>query len=140
MSNYGISKIYKYEDVDKDGNVVQKTITMEFNVLTLIKYHGYVGRDLLADMAELARKAGNTNITPDTNIGEITEDDLKSFENISASIEFFSNLIAAMVCTARRHEKLDFEEVIASLPMQMFTDENFMSEIMELITFGFKKK
>ena len=133
-------KTYSYEDVDDNGNVVKKTIKMEFNPLTLIKYHGYVGRDLLADMAELARKAGKANISADTEIGDLSDSDFDAFASISASIEFYANFAAAMICTARRNERLDFEEVLASLPMEMLTDPAFLNDVTELITFGLKKK
>lgn len=137
---YGSIKKYTYEDMNENGEVVKKTITLEFNPLTLIKYHNYVGRDLLADLADIAKSAGKANVTGESGVTEMTDADFDALVGLSASLEFFSNLIAAMICTARRHERLDFEEVIASIPMDMFSDGQFMSEVMELITFGLKKK
>lgn len=136
--SYGTVKVYAYKELNDKGEEVEKKITLEFNPLTLIKYHGCVGRDLLADMANLANKAGN-NISSETTVEEIG-DDYSIFESAGASIEFLSNLFAAMICTARRGERLDFEEVIASLPMSMFYDAEFISDVISMITFGIKKK
>ena len=138
--NYGLVKTYTYEDVNENGEIVKKTITLEFNPLTLIKYHGYVGRDLLADATEVVRRAGKTNISGETEIGEMTDGDVDALNGASASIEFFANLVAAMICTARRNERLNFEDVIASIPFEMLTDSEFMNEITEFFTFGIKKK
>lgn len=138
--SYGMVKTYSYEDVDENGKVVTKTIKMEFNPLTLIKYHGYVGRDLLADMAEIVRKTGAANISAETEIGELTDSDFDAIAKFSGGFEFLANFAAAMVCTARRNERLDFEDVLASLPMGLITDPQFFTDVTELITFGLKKK
>ena len=141
--SYGLVKTYEYEDVNENGEVVKKTLRMLFNNYTFIAYYNYLGTDLTADMAKAGILAKKLGITEDTVIGDIESIDLEQQEKLSqiagASNEFYRNVVAAMVISARRTEHLDFEEVLADLPYEMFNDEKFMNDIQELLLFGIKK-
>lgn len=138
--DYGMIKKYTYKEVDENGQEVEKTLTFKCSFLTLKIYKNYVGTDLLADMANIAKTAGKTNITADSTVADIADSDLDVMANMSPTITFYAQLLAAMICTARRNENLDFEEVLDSLPMNILMDGDFMSEILQLVTFGLKKK
>lgn len=141
--DYGLVKTYDYEDVNENGEVVKKTLTMLYNTYTYIAYYNYLGRDLTADMTRAGLLAKQLGITEDTVLGDIENVDLKQQEVLSKitgeSKEFYRNVVAAMVISAKRKEHLDFEDVLANLPYEIFDDEKFMADLQELLTFGLKK-
>ena len=140
--DYGMIKKYTYKTFDENDNEIERTLTFKYSPLTYVIYKNNVGSDLFADMDAL-NKPTNVKITADTRIEDLTDKDIEELSNTtdtSAMIIYYSKLLAAMVLTARRNENLDFEEVMDDIPISIFHDSKFMGEIMELVTFGLKKK
>ena len=93
----------------------------------------------------LVRGAGKNTLMSQTLINNlnrnITEEDIKVFtsKDSAKNIEFFVNAVASMIATTVYPKKLDFVEIINSLPVFLFYDDGFLSELTELISFGLKK-
>lgn len=137
---YGSVLKYPYIDYDENGNEVEKTLNLKFSLTTLTKYHDYVGRDLLSDMAKLSRKANKLqNIDTETDIGSMTEEEIDALFSISDALEFYGDLVSAMVCTYYRAKNLDFEEVRDEIPFGLLQDNEFIEKVMSLVSFGIKK-
>lgn len=140
--DYGMIKKYTYKTFDENDKEIERTLTFKYSPLTYTIYKNNVGSDLLADMGALT-KSTDTKITADTKIEDLTDKDIEALSDMTdmtSTIIFYSKLLAAMILTARRNENLDFEEVMDDIPISIFHDSKFMSEIMELVTFGLKKK
>lgn len=145
---YGSVLKYPYIDYETTHNEkgeeitveVEKTLDLKFSLTTLTKYHDYVGRDLLSDMAKLSRKANKLqNVSADTDIEDMTEEDIDALFSISDALEFYGDLVAAMVCTYHRTKNLDFEEVRDEIPFSLLQNNDFIEKVMNLVSFGIKK-
>lgn len=162
---YGNVMTYKYEDdkVDESGNSLldeqgnplteTKEITLVFNLVTLIKYKNYTGRDFLTDFLSMgektvksAQKMGFDKETVEKlNRGEETTfEDFKNtdFESINADIidiDFFVNTMGAMIAANDPHSTRDFYDIIGEVPIMLLFDPDFIKELMSLISFGLKK-
>lgn len=128
---------YKYEDdkVDESGNSLldergnplteTKEITLVFNLVTLIKYKNYTGRDFLTDFLSMgektvksAQKMGFDKETVEKlNRGEETTfEDFKNtdFESINADIidiDFFVNTMGAMIQRVVKRKRQNFQKI-----------------------------
>lgn len=154
MAVYGNTITYKYEEELEDGTTEQKELLLVFNPLTLVKYYNYVGREFMTDFFEVALSSKNNfehlskEVKEKIEKGEeITADalsvaDIKTLNSIdySAHMEFFLNTIATMIATREHPKKLDFAEIISSIPLMILYDSDFLNEMLSLITFGLKKK
>jgi hypothetical protein len=149
---YGNKLVYAYEDIDEreEGKVVTKKLDLTFSPITFIKYQNYTGKDFMADFMALNFSIAG-KISPELkqkiekgeeiHYQDITEDDIKGFtsQDSSKNIEFFINAVASMVATTAYPKVLDFGEIMNSLPIFLFYDDVFLSELTELISFGLKK-
>lgn len=154
MAVYGNTITYKYEEELEDGTTERKELLLVFNPLTLVKYYNYVGREFMTDFFEVALSSKNNfehlskEVKDKIEKGEeITADalstaDIKTLNSIdySAHMEFFLNTIAAMIATREHPRKLDFADIISSIPLMILYDSKFLNELLSVITFGLKKK
>ena len=154
MAVYGNTITYKYEEELEDGTTERKELLLVFNPLTLVKYYNYVGREFMTDFFEVALSSKNNfehlskEVKDKIEKGEeITADalstaDIKALNSIdySAHMEFFLNTIAAMIATREHPRKLDFADIISSIPLMILYDSEFLNELLSVITFGLKKK
>lgn len=143
---YGSVLKYPYKDTDENGVEIEKTLNLKFSLTTLTKYHGYVGRDLMSDMAKLSRKSSKMAKLADmtdeelvTYIGDLSDEEYDNMFGNSHSIEFYGDLVAAMICTYYRTENLDFEEVRDNIPLYLLQDNDFIEKVMSLLSPGIKK-
>ncbi len=151
---YGNKLVYVYEEdtVDEEGKgkVVNKKLDLTFNPMTFIKYQNYTGRDFMADFMEISFNMSNKispellkKIENDEEIlyGDISNSDIEALtgEQMTKNIEFFINAVASMIATSVYPKNLDFGEIINTLPIFLFYDDNFLKELVEFITFGLKK-
>lgn len=154
MAVYGNTITYKYEEELEDGTTERKELLLVFNPLTLVKYYNYIGREFMTDFFEVALSSKNNfehlskEVKDKIEKGEeITADalstaDIKTLNSIdySAHMEFFLNTIAAMIATREHPRKLDFADIISSIPLMILYDSGFLNELLSVITFGLKKK
>lgn len=153
MAIYGNTITYDYEEELEDGTVEKKKLTLVFNPLTLIKYYNYVGREFMTDFYDIAFKSqknaanmskelrAKIDAGEELNYEDISEEDLKALSSVdySANMEFFINLIAAMIATREHPKQLDFAEIISSIPLFILYDSDFLTELLNFIAFGLKK-
>ncbi len=161
---YGTKLIYKYSEevpkvningetmVDKDGNFLteekEKKLELTFSAITFLIYKNFTAREFMKDFMVLgleAQKEFDKNKEvfekAQNNIENLTEEDIEVLSKIgfNESIEFFINATAAMIATTEYPRKRDFVEIINELPMYIFQDEQFMKELVQLISFSVKK-
>lgn len=153
MAIYGNTITYDYEEELEDGTTEKKKLTLVFNPLTLIKYYNYVGREFMTDFYDIAFKSqkNSANLSKElrekmeageeVNYEDISESDLKALSSAdySANLEFFINLIAAMIATREHPKQPDFAEIIGSIPLFVLYDTEFLTELLSFISFGLKK-
>ena len=153
MANYGMVKTYRYEQYDDNGKLIKiDDIKMVFNVMTYIIYQNYTGRDLQADFQKMLadNMAIYDKVSAETkdklNGGVLTSEDLANMptEDLVTLMElsnpktnmFLVDFIASLIATAKYPKKVDYEEIIFEIPMQMLSDASFANELFELMTFG----
>lgn len=147
---YGNKLVYAYDEEMSDGTKETKKLELTYNPITLIRYQGYTGRDMMADFMsinfnsakklskELQDKIGKGK---DISYDDITEADMQNFtaNDLMAHTEFFINLAGSMLATTLYPKVPAFSDIINSLPLFLFYDENFLKELCDLIAFGLKK-
>ena len=146
---YGTKMVYVYQELDGD-KAVDKKLELSFNPITLIKYHGYTGREFMTDFMQL----GNSNYKKlgkelkeriekgeELKYEDLSNEDIDALSNVDimSNMEFYINLTASMIATNEYPKRLDFGEIICSLPLFLFSDVNFITELVEFISFGLKK-
>ena len=145
---YGNTIIYKYTELDGNKEV-EKQLKRVFSPITLIKYQGYLGREFMTDLFNLQvgtakglsqRLKDKIEKGEDIVLDDLTDEDIKSLTpNISSQIEFYLNLVVCMIATEKYPKVIDFAETLNSLPLSIYSDEEFFAELMELISFAIKK-
>ena len=149
---YGNKLVYAYEDIDEgeEGKVVTKKLDLTFSPMTFVNYQNYTGKDFMADFMAINLNMAN-KVRPELaekikkgeelTYEDITEEDVSAFtsKDSAKNIEFFVNAVASMIATTAYPKKLDFAEIINSLPIFLCYDDAFLSELTELISFGLKK-
>lgn len=151
---YGNKLVYAYDDEElgKDGEIkkVIKKLELTFSPITLIKYQNYTGREFMVDFMSINLNMTN-KIRPELKqkiekgeeltYGDITEEDIRalSSSDMNKNTEFFINITASLIATTAYPKILDFAEIINSLPVFLFNDENFLNELIQLMSFNLKK-
>lgn len=143
---YGTKMVYPYQENDGD-KVVDKKLELVFNPITLIKYQGYTGREFMVDFMQLGNNT-HKNLSKglqekidkgeEINYEDLTSEDLTSLD-MSEHFQFFLNLTASMIAANAYPKVLDFGEIISSLPLFIFYDNDFTTELIEFISYGLKK-
>lgn len=153
MAIYGNTITYDYEEELEDGKVEKKKLELVFNSLTLIKYYNYVGREFMVDFYNVGYKSQQSadklskEVRDKLNSGEevtykdMSEADLNALAHAdySANLEFFINLIAAMIATREHPKQPDFSQIISEIPLFILYDSEFIGELLNFISFGLKK-
>lgn len=146
---YGTKMVYVYQELDGDKDV-DKKLELSFNPITLIKYQGYLGREFMTDFMQLGNsnyKGLSKELKEKIDKGEeikyedLSNEDIEALSkgDIMSNMEFYINLTACMIATNEYPKKLDFGEIICSLPLFLFSDTNFIAELIDFISFGLKK-
>lgn len=147
---YGNKLVYVYDEEVDENTVETKKLELTYNPMTLIRYQGYTGRDMMSDFLGLNFKSAKKLSKPlqekigkgkEITYDDITESDIEKFSanDLVAHTEFFINLAASMVATTVYPKVPEFGEILNSLPLFLFYDEKFLNELCELISFGLKK-
>lgn len=153
MTIYGNTITYDYDDTLEDGTVEQKKLVLVFNTLTLIKYYNYVGREFMVDFYNVGYKSQQSasglskdlreklNSGREVSYEDMSEADLNALANAdySAHLEFFINLIAAMIATREHPKQPDFSQIISEIPLFILYDSEFVGELLNFVSFGLKK-
>lgn len=147
---YGNKLVYAYEEEVSEGKVETKKLELTFNPMTLIHYQNYTGNDFMVDfmavnfdMSKKIRPELKEKIEKgeELNYGDITEKDVEALTSadMTKNLQFFINVTASMIATSAYPKKLAFEDIIDTLPLFLFYEDNFLSELVQLISFGLKK-
>lgn len=147
---YGNKLVYAYDEETSNGEIETKKLELTYNPMTLIRYQGYTGRDMMADFMGLNFKSAKKLSKPlqekigkgkEISYDDITENDMKNFsaDDLVEHTEFFINLAASMLATTVYPKIPEFGELLNSLPIFLFYDEEFLKELCGLISFGLKK-
>lgn len=166
---YGTKLVYKYKEeipiinelgetkTDDNGDFlskeIEKKLDLTFSAITFIIYKNYTGRELMQDFIsaatstdkEYAKKKSTidkvNNIKEKGLDVELTKEDIESLASMNYNdlIEFYINVTAAMIATTEYPIKRDFAEIINELPLFLFTEETFVNELTQLLSFSLKK-
>ena len=147
---YGNKLIYAYDDEVSEGKIEIKKLELTFSPITLIKYQNYTGNEFMVDFMNINFNMAN-KIRPELKhkiekgeeltYNDITEEDITMLSQADTNkhIEFFINVTASMIATTAYPKILEFGEIINSLPVFLFNDDEFLNELVQLIAFGLKK-
>ncbi len=153
MANYGMVKTYRYEQYDDNGKIVKiNNIKMVFNVMTYIIYQNYTGRDLQADfqkmiaehvaiydsISEETKQKLNDKVLTAEDFATMPESDVQTLMKMSNPMTnlFLVDFIASLIATAKYPTKVNYEDIIYEIPMEMLTDESFANELFDFMRFG----
>lgn len=164
---YGTKMIYRYKEevpkVDSNGETIiengdfvtevkEKKLELCFSANTFIIYKNYTTRELMKDFFNAGTTAqkewlinkevlDKVKEKEEIKLDDLSEEDIEKLSKIgfNDSIEFFINITAAMIATNEYPIKRDFAEIINELPLFLFNDDKFTTELMQLVSFGLKK-
>lgn len=153
MNNYGTVLTHEYETVNEDGTPVSVELKLVFNAMTLVIYQNYLGRELMTDFVNLCMQSqkqakgiskelfdkvqGGKELT----LADLTEEDITVLQNVdyTAHMEFFINLMGAMVATREYPKRLDFFDCISEIPPHLVYDQAFCTKLVNFVSFALKK-
>lgn len=153
MNTYGTVLTHEYETVNENGETVSVELKLCFNAMTLVIYQNYLGRELMTDFVNLCMKSQEQTkgiskelldkfqSGKELTLADINEADLAVMNNVdySAHMEFFINLMGAMVATREYPKRLDFMECIAEIPPHLVYDGEFCTKLVNFVAFALKK-
>lgn len=139
QAKYGMVKTFHTSDGEE--------IKLVFNAMTFVIYMNYTGRDLMADFTKLAISQSQSVKTLRPGLIEqigsgdfsgITEEELAEVAKINTqdANQFLIDFIAALIATAVYPQRVDYCDVIYSIPIEMLYDKDFSAELLELLKFG----